>query len=211
MSGRGLEYRPHEDGYLQLELRRYIRRNGSARECGPYWYFQYHEAVSARSSTSARPATQRVLLPPSEQSPRRNRLQPLPGSHIDTKGQHGMFALEARSREVSSRGGLPIKVSLPDVSSSQAASTKKVPNVRLPEGKAWSRVTKYAGSAIKREANGALQPARAPRLPSPAPIQAYLPMSNRRDLKGPQRGYLWPQQQPALRAHLPERQGRGCR
>ena len=38
-----LEYRPHEDGYLQLELRRYIRRDGSARERGPYWYFQYHE------------------------------------------------------------------------------------------------------------------------------------------------------------------------
>ena len=34
-----LEYRPHEDGYLQLELRRYIRRDGSARERGPYWYF----------------------------------------------------------------------------------------------------------------------------------------------------------------------------
>jgi len=29
-----LEYRPHEDGYLQLELRRYIRRDGSARERG---------------------------------------------------------------------------------------------------------------------------------------------------------------------------------
>src|SRR5215210_8037734 len=38
-----LEYRPHEDGYLQLELRRYIRRDGSTRERGPYWYFQYHE------------------------------------------------------------------------------------------------------------------------------------------------------------------------
>ena len=38
-----LEYRPHKDGYLQLELRRYIRRDGSARERGPYWYFQYHE------------------------------------------------------------------------------------------------------------------------------------------------------------------------
>ena len=32
-----------EDGYLQLELRRYIRRDGSSRERGPYWYFQYHE------------------------------------------------------------------------------------------------------------------------------------------------------------------------
>ena len=38
-----LEYRPHEDGYLQLELRRYIRRDGSGRERGPYWYFQFHE------------------------------------------------------------------------------------------------------------------------------------------------------------------------
>jgi hypothetical protein len=39
-----LEYRPHEDGYLQLELRRYVRRDGSARERGPYWYFQFHES-----------------------------------------------------------------------------------------------------------------------------------------------------------------------
>ena len=38
-----LEYRPHEDGYLQLELRRYVRRDGSTRERGPYWYFQCHE------------------------------------------------------------------------------------------------------------------------------------------------------------------------
>jgi hypothetical protein len=37
------EYRPHEDGYLQLELRRYICRDGSAREREPYWYFQIHE------------------------------------------------------------------------------------------------------------------------------------------------------------------------
>jgi hypothetical protein len=43
-----LEYRPHEDGYLQLELRRYIRRDGSARERGPYWYFQYHEGGKRR-------------------------------------------------------------------------------------------------------------------------------------------------------------------
>jgi hypothetical protein len=39
-----LEYRPPEDGYLQLELRRYIRSDGSARERGPYWYFQFHES-----------------------------------------------------------------------------------------------------------------------------------------------------------------------
>ena len=38
-----LEYRPYEDGYLQLELRRYIRRDGSSRERGLYWYFQFHE------------------------------------------------------------------------------------------------------------------------------------------------------------------------
>ena len=38
-----LEYRPHEDGYLQLELRRYVRRDGSVRERGPYWYFQFHK------------------------------------------------------------------------------------------------------------------------------------------------------------------------
>ena len=43
-----LEYRPYEDGYLQLELRRYIRRDGSARERGPYWYFQYHEGGKRR-------------------------------------------------------------------------------------------------------------------------------------------------------------------
>ena len=43
-----LEYGPHEDGYLQLELRRYIRRDGSARERGPYWYFQYHEGGKRR-------------------------------------------------------------------------------------------------------------------------------------------------------------------
>jgi len=32
---------PHEDGYLQLELRRYVRRDGSARERGPYWYWKF--------------------------------------------------------------------------------------------------------------------------------------------------------------------------
>jgi hypothetical protein len=43
-----LEYRPHEDGYLQLKLRRYIRRDGSTRERGPYWYFQFHEGGKRR-------------------------------------------------------------------------------------------------------------------------------------------------------------------
>src|SRR5215204_4707326 len=43
-----LEYRPHEDGYLQLELRRYVRLDGSTRERGPYWYFQFHEGGKRR-------------------------------------------------------------------------------------------------------------------------------------------------------------------
>jgi hypothetical protein len=43
-----LEYRPYEDGYLQLELRRYVRRDGSTRERGPYWYFQFHEGGKRR-------------------------------------------------------------------------------------------------------------------------------------------------------------------
>jgi len=43
-----LEYRPHEDGYLQLELRRYVRRDGSTRERGPCWYFQFHEGGKRR-------------------------------------------------------------------------------------------------------------------------------------------------------------------
>jgi hypothetical protein len=43
-----LEYRPHEDGYLQLKLRRYVRRDGSARERGPYRYFQFHEGSKRR-------------------------------------------------------------------------------------------------------------------------------------------------------------------
>jgi len=38
-----LEYRPYEGGYLQLELRRYIRLDGSVRQRGLYWYFQFHE------------------------------------------------------------------------------------------------------------------------------------------------------------------------
>jgi len=43
-----LEYRPYEDGYLQLELRRYVRRDGSSRERGLYWYFQFHEGGKRR-------------------------------------------------------------------------------------------------------------------------------------------------------------------
>jgi hypothetical protein len=36
-----LEYRPYEDGYLQQELPRYIRRGGSTRERGPCWFFHF--------------------------------------------------------------------------------------------------------------------------------------------------------------------------
>lgn len=38
-----ITYRSHDDGHLQLEIRRYFRKDGSARERGPYWYFRYHE------------------------------------------------------------------------------------------------------------------------------------------------------------------------
>jgi hypothetical protein len=38
-----LEYRPHADGTLQAEVRRYVRKDGTVREQGPYWYFRYHE------------------------------------------------------------------------------------------------------------------------------------------------------------------------
>ena len=44
-----LEYRPHGDGYLQLEVRRYFRKDGSAKEHGPYWYFRYHEGGKQRT------------------------------------------------------------------------------------------------------------------------------------------------------------------
>jgi hypothetical protein len=38
-----VEYRPYADGTLQAEVRRYYRKDGSAKEQGPYWYFRYHE------------------------------------------------------------------------------------------------------------------------------------------------------------------------
>ncbi len=40
---RVLEYRPYADGTLQSEVRRYYRKDGTAKEQGPYWYFRYHE------------------------------------------------------------------------------------------------------------------------------------------------------------------------
>jgi hypothetical protein len=84
-----LEYRPDEDGYLQLELRRYIRRNGSARERGSFWYWKYHEGGSVRSSTWARLATRRALWPPSSHNLQGSRLLPWPDSAQDTKRQRG--------------------------------------------------------------------------------------------------------------------------
>lgn len=44
-----VEYRPHADGYLQLEVRRYVRKDGSVKEHGPYWYFRYHEGGRQRT------------------------------------------------------------------------------------------------------------------------------------------------------------------
>ena len=44
-----LEYRPHADGYLQYEVRRYVRKDGSMKEHGPYWYFRYHEGGKQRT------------------------------------------------------------------------------------------------------------------------------------------------------------------
>lgn len=40
---RVVEYRPHDDGVLQAELRVFRRKDGSEVERGPYWYFRYHE------------------------------------------------------------------------------------------------------------------------------------------------------------------------
>ncbi len=85
-----LEYRPHEDGHLQLELRCYVRRDGSARERGPYWNFQFHEGGKRkRSSTSARPATRRALWSPSGQSPQASRVcLSCPSSTLFTELDH---------------------------------------------------------------------------------------------------------------------------
>jgi hypothetical protein len=59
-----LQYRPHEDSYLQLELRRdgsvATARPASADRTGTS---STTRAVSARSSISARPATRRVRWP----------------------------------------------------------------------------------------------------------------------------------------------------
>jgi hypothetical protein len=69
-----LEYRPYEDGYLQLELRCYVRRDGSARERGPYWYFQFHEGGKRRKLYLGKTSARIVLWPPTGRSPRESRL-----------------------------------------------------------------------------------------------------------------------------------------
>jgi hypothetical protein len=86
-----LEYRPYEDGYLQLELRRYIRRDGSARERGPYWYFQYHEGGKRRKLYLGKTSDPESTLAA-------KRSKPLGGV-----GHSPGLALHERTRSVSSR------------------------------------------------------------------------------------------------------------
>lgn len=38
-----IEYRPYADGTLQAEVRYHVRKDGTVKEQGPYWYFRYHE------------------------------------------------------------------------------------------------------------------------------------------------------------------------
>lgn len=48
-ASRVLEYRSHEDGTLQAEVRVRRRKDGSEREHGPYWYFKHQEGGRRRS------------------------------------------------------------------------------------------------------------------------------------------------------------------
>ena len=45
---RVVEARPYGDGWLQLEMRTYVRKSGGGSERGPYWYFRYHEGGRQR-------------------------------------------------------------------------------------------------------------------------------------------------------------------
>jgi hypothetical protein len=74
-----LEYRPYEDGYLQLELRRYVRHDGSAHERGPYWYFQFHEGGKRKKLYLGKTSDQESTLAQSGPGPRGSRLLPWPG------------------------------------------------------------------------------------------------------------------------------------
>jgi hypothetical protein len=38
-----VEQRAHADGWLQAEMRGYVRKDGTRAERGPYWYFRYHQ------------------------------------------------------------------------------------------------------------------------------------------------------------------------
>ena len=47
-----VEYRPHADGTLQKEVRRYYRKDGTPKEQGPYWYFRYQRGRQAEEALS---------------------------------------------------------------------------------------------------------------------------------------------------------------
>ena len=38
-----VEQRAHADGWLQAEMRVYVRKDGTRAERGPYWYFRHHQ------------------------------------------------------------------------------------------------------------------------------------------------------------------------
>lgn len=44
-----VEYRAHEDGMLQKEVRVYTRKDGTESRRGPYWYFRFHEGGKQRT------------------------------------------------------------------------------------------------------------------------------------------------------------------
>ena len=69
-----LEYRPYEDGYLQLENAATSGATGQLVSADRTGTSSSTRAVSVRSSTSARPATQRALWSPSGQSPQASRV-----------------------------------------------------------------------------------------------------------------------------------------
>jgi hypothetical protein len=87
-----LEYRPYEDGYLQLELRRYIRRDGSARKRGPYRYPRrfawYDPARQPRASGCRRGSPRRDPENLGSQPLGLTQLRPL--SVLDGRWQRGM-------------------------------------------------------------------------------------------------------------------------
>jgi hypothetical protein len=41
--------RPFEDGWLQAEMRVYVRKDGGRTTRGPYWYFRYHQGGKQRT------------------------------------------------------------------------------------------------------------------------------------------------------------------